>query len=182
MKLMVAAMLAGSLVLAGCNDTSALEARVQALEDQQAIQRVITDYSAYLDARDYDGYVSLFTEDGVWANGDTRREGREEIRAMLTGLFGETDPDFVNLSSFHQIGNFEIDVDGDIAQARSRFVFVMRGEDGSPTPELSGQYHDKLVRVDGQWKIAERVDHTVMPTAEEWVAELQRRGLATMDD
>ena len=159
-----------------------LEQRVQVLEDQLAIQRVITDYSAYLDARDYDGYVGLFTEDGVWQNGDTRREGRAEIRAMLTGLFGEPDPDFVNLSSFHQIGNFEIDVDGDTASAKSRFVFVWRGEGGAPTPALSGQYHDELVRVDGQWKIKRRVDHTIMPTAEEWVAEIRRRGLGTLDD
>lgn len=181
MRLMIVAS-ALALALAGCSDTSALEARVQALEDQQAIQRVITDYSAHLDARDYDGYVGLFTEDGVWANGSTRREGREEIRAMLTGLFGEVEPDFVNLSSFHQISNFEIDVDGDTAQAKSRFVFVMRGEGGSPTPELSGQYHDRLVRVDGEWKIAERVDHTVMPTSEEWIAEIAARGLPTMED
>src|SRR5687768_5675810 len=75
-----------------------LEQRVQALEDQLAIQRVITDYSAFLDARDYDGYVGLFTEDGVWQNGSTRREGRAQIREMLTGLFGEPEPDFVNRS------------------------------------------------------------------------------------
>lgn len=170
-----------ALMLAGCGD-AALEARVQALEDERAIQRVITDYSAHLDARDYDGYANLFIEDGVWANGTTRREGRAEIRAMLAGLFGEPDPDFVNLSSFHQISNFEIDVDGDTAQAKSRFVFVMRGDGGAPTAELSGQYHDRLVRVGEEWKIAERVDHTVMPTSEEWVAELQARGLATMDE
>jgi hypothetical protein len=89
-----------------------LEQRVQAVEDQLAIQRVITNYSAFLDARDYEGYVGLFTEDGVWQNGATRREGRAQIRAMLTDLFGEPDPAFVNLSSFHQIGNFEIDVAG----------------------------------------------------------------------
>lgn len=159
-----------------------LEHRVQALEDQLAIQRVITNYSAFLDARDYDGYVGLFTEDGVWQNGSTRREGRAQIRAMLTGLFGEPEPDFVNLSSFHQIGNFEIDVDGDTARAKSRFVFVWRGEGGAPTPALSGQYEDELVRVGDDWKIRRRVDHTIMPTAEEWIAEIERRGLNTLED
>ncbi len=176
------AIAAGALALAGCNDTSALEARVQELEDQIAIQRVITDYSAYLDARGYDGYVGLFTEDGVWANGNTRREGQEEIREMLTGLFGEVPDDFVNTSSFHQISNFEIDVDGDEATAKSRFIFVMRGEGGAPTNELSGQYHDRLVRTDDGWKIAERVDHTVMPTPEEWVAEVESWGASTLED
>ena len=178
---LMAAVLALALPLAACGDAG-LEARVQELEDQQAIQRVITNYSAYLDARDYDGYVGLFTADGVWQNGTTRREGQAEIREMLTGLFGEPEADFVNLSSFHQIGNFEIDVDGDTAHAKSRFVFVWRGEGGAPTPALSGQYEDDLVRVGDEWKIKRRVDHTIRPTAEEWVAEIERRGLGTLGD
>ncbi|WP_169053484.1 nuclear transport factor 2 family protein [Alteraurantiacibacter aquimixticola] len=182
------AIAAAALALSACNDTSALEAlealeaRVQAVEDQLAIQRVITDYSAHLDARDYDGYVGLFTEDGVWANGNTRREGREEIRAMLEGLFGEVEEDYVNLSSFHYIANFEVDVEGDEARSKSRFIFFMRGEGGAPMPELSGQYHDRLVRTEEGWKIAERVDHTVMPTPEEWVAEIEARGLNSLED
>ena len=174
-----------ALALGGCaqgDDGAALEQRVQALEDQLAIQRVITNYSAYLDGRDYDGYVGLFTEDGVWANGTTRREGRGEIREMLSGLFGEVEEDFVNTSSFHQISNFEIDVDGDTASAKSRFIFVMRGEGGAPTNELSGQYHDKLVRTADGWKISERVDHTVMPTPQEWVAEVESWGAPTLED
>jgi uncharacterized protein (TIGR02246 family) len=180
----LAAVLAASLpvAVAGCTDTSALETRVQAVEDQLAIQRVITNYSAYLDARDYDGYVGLFTEDGIWQNGNTRREGQGEIREMLVGLFGEPEAGYVNLASFHQIGNFEIDVTGDTATAKSRFVFVMRGQGGAPTPSLSGQYHDELVRTADGWKITHRTDHTIMPTPEEWVAELQRRGLATMEE
>lgn len=177
----LAAVLAVALPLAACADAE-LEQRVQAVEDQLAIQRVLTNYSAFLDARDFDGYVGLFTPDGVWQNGATRREGRAEIRTMLTGLFGEPDPGFVNLSSFHQLGNFEIDVKGDTAHAKSRFVFVMRAADGSPTPELSGQYEDDLVRVDGAWKIKHRVDHTIMPTPEEWVAEVRARGMSTMDN
>ncbi len=181
MKIRIA-IAAAALGLAGCNDTSALEERVQLLEDQQAIERVITDYAAYLDARDYDGYVGLFTEDGVWANGNTRREGQDEIREMLTSLFGEVPEDYVNLSSFHQISNFEIDLDGDTAFAKSRFIFVMRGEGGAPTNELSGQYHDWLVRTPDGWKIAERVDHTVMPTPEEWVAEVSAWGANTLED
>ena len=186
MKIRIA-IAAGALALAGCGnsvggDTAALEERVQVLEDQLTIQRVITDYSANLDARDYDGYVGLFTEDGVWANGETRHEGQGEIREMLTSLFGEVEEGFVNTSSFHQISNFEIDVEGDEAAAKSRFIFVMRGDGGAPTNMLSGQYHDKLVRVDGTWKIAERVDHTLMPTSEEWVAEVESWGGNTFDD
>ena len=176
------AIAAGALALAGCNDTSDLEARLQAVEDQLEIQRVITDYAAALDARDYDKYLGVFTEDGIWQNGDTVRNGRGEIREMLSGLFGEPDPDFVNLSSFHQSTNFEIDVDGDTAHAKSRFIFVMRGDGGSPTPALSGQYEDDLVRTEVGWKIAHRNDHTIMPTPEEWIAQVEAMGMNTLED
>lgn len=182
-KMIAALALLPLMALSACNAApdSALETRVQAMEDELAIKRVITDYSAAIDARDYDGYVGLFTQDGIWANGATRREGHAEIREMLEGLFGDVDPDYVNLASFHFISNFEVNVDGDNASAKSRFIFFMRGTSGEPTPELSGQYHDKLIRLDGEWKISERVDHTVMPTSEEWVAEIEARGLGTID-
>ena len=35
---------------------------------------------------------------------------------------------------------------------------------------------------DGEWTIKRRVDHTIMPTAEEWIAEIERRGLNTLED
>ena len=31
-------------------------------------------------------------------------------------------------------------------------------------------------------KIKRRVDNTIMPTREEWIAEIERRGLNTLDD
>jgi len=177
------AMALATLGLSACNSANPeLEARLQEVEDQLEIQRVITDYSANLDARNYDGYVGLFTEDGIWQNGDTVQNGQGEIRGMLENLFGPENPEFVNTSSFHQVSNFEINVDGDTAHAKSRFIFIGRGEGGAPTGQLSGQYEDDLVRTADGWKIAHRNDHTIMPTREEWVAEIRRRGLNTLDD
>lgn len=51
----------------------------------------------------------------------------------------------------------------------------MRGADGGPTPALAGFYEDEFVREDGQWKILRRVDNPVMPTSEEWRAQMAAR-------
>ena len=155
-----------------------MEVRLQKAEDTLAIQRVITDYSKFIDTRDYDSYAALFAREGVWQNGDTVRKGTAELKALLTGLFGTPAPGFVNTDSYHLVSNMEIDVDGDHARARSRHLLVMRGDDGSPTPMLAGRYEDEFVREDGRWKIRHRTDFPVMPTSEEWVKVINARNAA----
>ena len=61
-----------------------------------------------------------------------------------------------------------VDIDGDHATAHSRQLTIMRGENGTPTPRLSGIYDDELVREDGEWKILHRIDRTIMPSPEQW--------------
>jgi len=164
----------------GQNDTvgPSLEARLQKAEDTLAIQRVITDYSKFIDARDFDSYTGLFARDGIWQTGTTVRKGPDEIKAMLTGLFGATPPGFVNGDSYHLVSNIEVNLDGDHATARSRHLLVMRGEGGTPTPMLAGRYEDEFVREDGKWKILHRTDYPVMPTSEEWIKVINARNAA----
>jgi uncharacterized protein (TIGR02246 family) len=150
-----------------------LEQRVQRIEDEAAIERVILDYAVTLDARDFDAYVALFAKEGVWQNGATVRTGPEEIRAMLVGIYGEPDPGYVNTDSYRIVSNIEIELDGDRATARSRQLTIMRGENGAPTPVLSGVYEDEFVREDGAWKILRRVDRTIMPSPEQWRRQME---------
>ena len=149
--------------------------RLRQVEDQLAIQRVLVEYGARLDARDYAGYAALFAREGAWQNGTTVLRGRAEIEALLVGLFGTPAPGYVNLGDYHLISNPQIDVDGDRAKVRSRHLLVMRGPDGSPIPELAGLYEDEFIREDGQWKILHRVDNPIMPTPDEWRREMATR-------
>ena len=108
-----------------------LEQRLQRVEDELAIRRVLVDYAATQDARDYAGYAALFAQDGEWVNGKTVHKGREAIHKMLVDLYGAPPPGFVNSESFHITSNAEIDVNGDRATARSRHLLVMRGPKAS---------------------------------------------------
>ncbi len=151
------------------------EQRLRAVEDQLAIQRVLIEYSARIDARDFEGYADLFAREGTWQNGNTVRKGREEIIAMLVGIFGTPPAGFVNRGDYHLVSNPQVDVAGDRATARSRHLLLMRGPDGEPVPELAGLYEDEFIREDGEWKILRRVDNPVMPTREEWLREMAAR-------
>lgn len=145
-----------------------LEQRLQLVEDELAIRKVITAYSNTQDAHDYDGYVALFAKDGEWASGRNTFKGREAIKTMLVGLYGAPPPGYVNGESFHISFNADVTLSGDKATAVSRHVLFMRGPKGEPVPMLSGRYDDEFVREDGKWKILRRLDTPVMPTADEW--------------
>jgi len=152
-----------------------VEQRLQAVEDQLAIQRVLVDYAARQDARDYPGYAALFAKDGEWVNGKNVYKGREAILKMLVGLYGAPPAGYVNTDSYHISTNFQIDLKGDHATVHSRHLLVMRGPKGEPTPSLAGRYEDEFVREDGQWKILRRVDTPVMPTMDEWMKFIRER-------
>jgi uncharacterized protein (TIGR02246 family) len=152
-----------------------IEQRLRRVEDELAIRRVLVDYAATQDARDYAGYAALFANNGEWVNGKNVHKGREAILKMLVDLYGTPPPGYVNNEMYHITTNFQIDVNGDRATARSRHLLVMRGPKGEPTPVLAGRYEDELIRENGQWKILRRVDYPVMPTAEEWMKFIRER-------
>jgi uncharacterized protein (TIGR02246 family) len=160
-------------------DVAALERRLRTVEDQLAIQRVLIEYSARQDAKDYAGYAALFARDGEWVNGKNVYKGREAILKMLVDLYGTPPPGYVNAESFHISSNAQVDVQGDRATARSRHLLVMRGPKGEPTPMLAGRYEDEFIREDGQWKILRRVDTPVMPTGEEWSKFMRERNASS---
>jgi uncharacterized protein (TIGR02246 family) len=152
-----------------------IEQRLQRVEDELAIRRVLVDYSATQDARDYAGYAALFAKNGEWVNGKNVHRGRDAILKMLVDLYGTPPPGYTNNESYHITSNPQIDVNGDRATARSRHLLVMRGPKGEPTPALAGRYEDELIREGGQWKILRRVDYPVMPTSEEWMKFIRER-------
>ncbi|MBT2186438.1 nuclear transport factor 2 family protein [Sphingobium nicotianae] len=142
------------------------EQRLERAESELAIDRVLVDYAYYLDTRDYDHYVGLFTPDAEWVNPAGTHKGQKAIHDMLSGMLGPAMAE--NHSNYHIITNPRVDVTGNTATAWSRFLFVMRGEGGHPQPALAGIYRDEFVKLNGVWKIKRRVAENVMPTPDEW--------------
>ena len=155
-----------------------VEQRLQRVEDELTIRRVLVEYSATQDAHDYEGYAALFAEEGEWVNGKTVHKGRAAIHKMLVDLYGAPPPGYVNAESYHISSNAQIDIRGDRAKARSRHLLMMRGPKGEPVPSLAGRYEDEFIREKGQWKILRRVDTPVMPTGEEWMKFIRERNAA----
>jgi ketosteroid isomerase-like protein len=152
-----------------------LEQRVQRMEDESQIRKMVIEYGAYLDAKNYAAYAGLFAPDGVWVGGFGSFTGPAAIQKMLTDNLGPPEPGYVNKSSFHMLTNPIIEIDGDRAHVTSKYLFWTKSADNRPTPLLAGRYVDEFVRVVGQWKILHRTDFPVMPSPDQWLKEIRAR-------
>jgi uncharacterized protein (TIGR02246 family) len=134
---------------------AAIEARVQRLEDREAIHGLFMRYRECLDEKDFSGYAGLFAADGEFLSAGGNAKGQEEIERLVDGMRGSL-LTAVAGDDVHVVVNPEIEVDGDRARARSTWIYVVRDPDGGPSLCKVGHYDDELVREDGQWRFARR--------------------------
>jgi ketosteroid isomerase-like protein len=120
------------------------------LRSAEEIRNLLVRYGLYLDAKDFAGYVSLFTADGVLDAPLGSAQGQQAIRDMLGNVLGPVN------AGFHIYANPLIEVDGDTATAMSRFTYVQNIEGQLPEVRLVGHYDDELRREDGRWLFARR--------------------------
>ena len=150
------------LPLAAQQDSKALAARVQRLEDTEEIRTVLLDYGRYLDTRDFAAYSRLFAKDGEWVGGFGTVKGPAAIQAFME----KNIPGPNRGNTFHILSNFEIEVHGDAASARSRWTFVTAGADKKPVIAQAGRYDDTLVRENGHWRFKRRTAANDLPLSD----------------
>ena len=138
-----------------------LAARVQELEDKDAIWMLFMEYKRHLDARDFKAYASLFTDDAVWAGNLGKAVGPAEIEALLVRTLETYASDLER--TYHLVMNPVVHVDGDTARSKSNWGFVTRSETDRPVFEMLGRYSDELRRTPDGWKFSRRVAYSDIP-------------------
>lgn len=126
--------------------------RVAAIADRLAVDDLLTAYAVAVDARDWDGLKALFTPDAVldYSAFEGPRAGVDDaVSWVAQGLSGFP-------VSQHICTNREIEVDGDTATARCA-VFNPLVDAQGRNFYVGGTYEDRLVRMPGGWRFAERV-------------------------
>jgi hypothetical protein len=163
MKTSVAATAAVTLILAfalggvvhTATSSATLEQRVQKLEDTEAIRTLLVAYGRALDNRDFKAYGELFAKDGTWKGGMGSATSPDAIGKMVAAGFSRMSPKQYEKSN-HVMTSLDISVDGDMAKAWSRWLWVVEGDDKRPRVERGGHYEDTLVRESGRWKFKSR--------------------------
>jgi uncharacterized protein (TIGR02246 family) len=144
-------------------DAAGLAARLAALEAREEIRALVYAYGRALDTRNFVAFAALFAEaDGTWVGGFGEAAGRDAIFEMMDSTLGHADPP-VEPSSHHVFSNVEIEVDGDLAQGRTKWIFVVPSADGNPQWMYLGHYEDRFVRRNGSWYFLRREAFTDIP-------------------
>ncbi len=154
--------LTASVLVCGLASAATLEERLQRQEDLQSIEKLLRDYGRLLDARDFEGYVRLFAQEGEWIGGFGRLKGPAEITKVV-GARMTPRPGQPPIRGVHVFSNIDIALDGDRATAVTKWQFLTPGADGRPAIMMVGHYDDKLVRENGVWKFLERIAYGDVP-------------------
>jgi uncharacterized protein (TIGR02246 family) len=134
---------------------AALTRRVQALEDELAIHRLIVRYGLAVDTGDAERTAAVFTPDGVYDADVRLMNGRAAVADMV---HGERHQRMVGRCA-HQIGPAVVQVDGDRAVALGYSRVYLRA---APPSDEIGIYRVSLNRWElerrgGTWLIARRL-------------------------
>jgi hypothetical protein len=133
-----------------------LEARVQQLEDEATIRRMLDDYMGLLASRDWDTYIRMFAKQGELDIVEGVLRGRDAIRTRMD-LASKRMAGAATAQNRPQrqradlLSDIRVQVTGDSATAKSRFTFVGEQADGTFSRDglgrLFGQMDSRRRRV-----------------------------------
>ena len=127
-----------------------LAARVQVLEDIEAIKKLKARYCAAADQRDEDAFVGCFTADATWDGGDFGRyQGQEAIREFFRSI-----PNALSYA-VHYVMNPQIEVDGERATGRWYLLEPCTMlEGGEQAVWGAAFYEEEYVKTEDGWKMS----------------------------
>jgi hypothetical protein len=133
----------------------------QEISDRLEINDLLIRYTRAIDTKDWELLDTCFHPDAFvdYTSSGGIKGGYPEIREWL----GKALAPFPSM--MHFVGNTTLELDGDAANARTYVINPM----GLPKPEggvqvftVCAHYVDRLTRTPDGWRIAERIEETVM--------------------
>lgn len=129
-----------------------IEETLRRIVDRQAMTDVLIEYCTALDRMDLSRLAALFTHDCVVEYGPEewlRSRGREALERSLARMWRWS-------RTSHHLSNVQIDFHGDDEAFVRSYVHAWHERSDGSSATILGQYHDRFVRADEGWRIAER--------------------------
>lgn len=149
-----------------------LERRIQRIEDERAVERLIASYGPLVDAGEADATAQLWAVDGSYDVEGWPMTSRADVAAMVRS---DAHQGLINGGSTHFLGPAVVTVDGDDAVAVCESILVVR-HDKKHLVARAGANYFRLRRIDGRWQITSRITRALDGGAE--ARELLAAGVA----
>lgn len=139
---------------------SADDQALRSLLDRQQITELLHRYGQTFDAKDADGFASLFTEDAHWKiqrrgteHPQFENRSRAELKDFVADRFSTV---LAGRQTQHYVtGTVFLELTDDFARTRSTVLVVHRvPETGELVPMNTPVYTDEFVRTAAGWKIS----------------------------
>jgi hypothetical protein len=170
-------------------DIAGLIARLQRLEDERDIARLIASYGPAVDAADADIAAGLWMCDGIYDVEGWHMNSRSEVHAMVAS---EAHRELVDFGCCHFLGPAVITVNGETAVAVCESLVLLRRPEPLPDSGFDAQAwktaaqeymvwrasvnHFELVRAEAGWQISRRT--SALLAGSEGAHRMLRKGLS----
>jgi hypothetical protein len=135
--------------------------------DRYEIQQLVGRCSLAADSFDGDAFADCFTADGAF---ESDLVGRFEGRDVLRVLIENTGPRYAKDGIVPRNWSMNLILEGDGVQATATSYNMVIDTAGGGSINFCGVYRDRLTKVDGSWKFAERLWTTDGGVSEELAA------------
>jgi hypothetical protein len=152
--------------------TNELHIRLQRLEDEHEIARLIASYGPSVDSGNADSAASLWAENGTYDVEGWRMNSRNDVHGMVSS---QSHKDLVAKGCCHFLGPCVITVTGNTAVALCESLVLLRRGDEYVVWRATAN-HFELNRIDAEWKIVARTSRLLNGNPE--AHGLLRAGLA----
>lgn len=140
-----------------------LERRLQHIEDERAIERLIASYGPLVDAGDADATAALWCDDGVYDVENWLMQGRDDIAAMVRSPGHQ---ELINGGCVHFLGPAVVTIDGDDAVAVCASTLLVKRESGYQVARGGANYFHLRRGSEVSWRIVKRITRRLDGTAE----------------
>jgi ketosteroid isomerase-like protein len=141
---------------------ASFEQRLQRLEDELAITRLVASYGPLVDAGEAGAVAALWAEDGTYDVEGWLMTSRADVHAMV---LSDGHQGLIEGGCSHFLGPAHVTIDGDDAVAVCESILV-RHRDGGFSVRRAGANHFRLRRETDGWRITARMTRALDGSAE----------------
>lgn len=139
-----------------------LEHRLQRIDDERTIERLIASYGPLVDAGEADSTAALWSEYGKYDVEEWPMANRADIAAMVRS---DLHQGLIGRGSAHFLGPAVVTVDGDDAVAVCESLLVVHHNNRHVVARAGANYF-QFKRIEHRWQVTNRITRTLDGGAE----------------